>query len=308
MLCEYIFVLQYICPYAGINSALCTSEDLKAILLERTRREYNMHIIHKVWKRLGWVRTKARYCQLIRLENCIKRLVYAKKLLVDIKQFRDMIFTDESTIELENSTRLQFRRVCDFHVHIRWHRMWNLYTTLFPNPSIQPNCMFGQVFLVEGQPKSIYLMDLCARNSIQKRFCRTCSKSSYKKTIQITTFLGRTTTRNIQAMGPKTSWKQTGSTGAKLWQNLLTSTQLRSFGTRWNTSCERMSSQTTSGKWKWHWRSVESAATWGKLSLKSSVVVDKQLGFEFSHCQNSSFQSLGFEQLFQRVKTDKIQN
>ena len=91
-----------------------TSNDLQNILREKTGVEYSVRTIIRIRKRLGWIRKKARYCQLIRVENCINRLEYCMKCLDADEQFTDMIFTDECTIEMESAVKFRFRRVGDF--------------------------------------------------------------------------------------------------------------------------------------------------------------------------------------------------
>ena len=61
-------------------------------------------------KKLGWVATGPKYCQLICVANQEKRLVFAEKVLKENEQFNDIIFTDECSIQLDRHARLCFRK------------------------------------------------------------------------------------------------------------------------------------------------------------------------------------------------------
>ena len=54
-------------------------------------------------KALGWNYRGSAYCQMIRKENKAKRLVWAQQNLND--NFKDVIWTDESTIQMETHRR-----------------------------------------------------------------------------------------------------------------------------------------------------------------------------------------------------------
>lgn len=58
----------------------------------------------------NWVCSKPRYCQLIHNKNKELCLEYARSCLEQRDLFENAIFTDESSIELENTAWLQFRR------------------------------------------------------------------------------------------------------------------------------------------------------------------------------------------------------
>ena len=59
---------------------------------------------------LEWVVTLPKYCQTVREPNRVKRLEHAKKLLADNEKFEDVIFTDESTIEMSTHKRICRRK------------------------------------------------------------------------------------------------------------------------------------------------------------------------------------------------------
>ena len=77
-----------------INFSICPS----ITTISRARRE------------LGWVWTGVNYCQLVREDNRRKRVLFCFKVYASLDTFDDVIFTDESTIKCERTTRKCFRR------------------------------------------------------------------------------------------------------------------------------------------------------------------------------------------------------
>ena len=57
---------------------------------------------------LGWTFRGSAYCQLIRDENKVKRLHWARQYMEE--EFSDVIFTDETTVQLENHRRFCCRK------------------------------------------------------------------------------------------------------------------------------------------------------------------------------------------------------
>lgn len=60
---------------------------------------------------LGWVFQNTRYCQIIRDTNKLARLDWAKKMLEQNETFDDVIFTDETTFEVDFHCTKSFRRI-----------------------------------------------------------------------------------------------------------------------------------------------------------------------------------------------------
>ena len=58
---------------------------------------------------LGWTFRGSAYCQLIREENKAKRLLWAQQHTEEA--FSDVIFTDETTVQLENHRRFCCRKI-----------------------------------------------------------------------------------------------------------------------------------------------------------------------------------------------------
>lgn len=62
-------------------------------------------------KELGWTFCGSAYCQLIRASNKVKRFDWVKQFLDEAEDgFHDVIFTDESSIQLETYKRYCFRK------------------------------------------------------------------------------------------------------------------------------------------------------------------------------------------------------
>ncbi len=60
---------------------------------------------------LGWVHQSAKYCQMVREANKVKRLEWAQKMIDDHEQFDDVIFTDESSFQVDYHARRAYRRL-----------------------------------------------------------------------------------------------------------------------------------------------------------------------------------------------------
>ena len=67
--------------------------------------------VKRLRRKLGWVQTGTKYCQLIREANRDKRLQFCLKCLEENEQFEDVIFTDECSVHMEKHTKLCFRRM-----------------------------------------------------------------------------------------------------------------------------------------------------------------------------------------------------
>ena len=59
---------------------------------------------------LDWKTESARYCQFVRDPNKIKRLVFALKTKTEKNTFEDVIFTDETSVQIEQYARICFRK------------------------------------------------------------------------------------------------------------------------------------------------------------------------------------------------------
>ena len=79
-------------------------------IFERFGFSFSEQKTKRLRKKLGWLQTGTRYCQLIREQNHAKRLEFCQKCMMDGEQFGDVIFTDECSVLMENHSRITFRR------------------------------------------------------------------------------------------------------------------------------------------------------------------------------------------------------
>ena len=86
-----------------------TATQLHAMLKEKGFK-ISLRTVLRCRRQLGWTYNGSKYCQLVREANKTKRFAWAKKLVDDKETFDDVIFTDESSIQLETHRRFSFRR------------------------------------------------------------------------------------------------------------------------------------------------------------------------------------------------------
>ena len=82
------------------NDELISSE-LQNRLLEERGVRVSSATVRNVRRKMGWKHDRARYCQIIREPNKIKRLSFCLKALRDKDPFEDAIFTDETSVEIQ---------------------------------------------------------------------------------------------------------------------------------------------------------------------------------------------------------------
>ena len=101
--------------YRDIDGALAVNDELtsrqRAMLLSKYP-ELSMSIstVERARRELGWVVTTPKYCQLIRNANKQKRLEWCQKMVDTNEQFEDVVFTDESSIQLETHRKRCYRK------------------------------------------------------------------------------------------------------------------------------------------------------------------------------------------------------
>lgn len=88
-----------------------SGRELQKRLHEKLHVDVSISVINRERRRMGWVQTGTRYCQMIRTENKEKRLFFCTDILVRKEEFNDCIFTDESTVRCERFLAKQFRRL-----------------------------------------------------------------------------------------------------------------------------------------------------------------------------------------------------
>lgn len=87
-----------------------TSPELARRILLRFRVQFSSQKVRRLRRKLGWVPTGTKYCQLICESDRVKRLRFSEKCLWENEQFNDVIFTDESSVLLENNSKISFHR------------------------------------------------------------------------------------------------------------------------------------------------------------------------------------------------------
>ena len=90
-----------------------TALDLMELLVDKFGRfecSYSLRTIARVRLELGWTFSTTQYCQAIRDANKDKRVEWCKQRLMEGETFDDVIFTDESTIQLDRHGRKSFRK------------------------------------------------------------------------------------------------------------------------------------------------------------------------------------------------------
>ena len=87
-----------------------TSPELTRRILLHFGLQFSKEKVAHLRRKLGWVQTGTKYCQLIREPNRVKRLEFSEKCLRDNEQFDNVIFTDECSVLLENHSKLSFHR------------------------------------------------------------------------------------------------------------------------------------------------------------------------------------------------------
>ena len=90
-----------------------TASDLKSILVKRFGADkmlYSVRTVARLRNDLGWTYTTAKYCQAIRDGNKAKRLDWCNKRMEEKEAFDDVIFTDESIVQLECYRQKYFQK------------------------------------------------------------------------------------------------------------------------------------------------------------------------------------------------------
>ena len=101
-----------------IDDALAEDDELTARrlkhLLEEKWPELRVSIptLKRVRKYdLGWIRTRPKYCQLVRIANKQKRLEWCQERIKEKDNFENVLWSDECSVQLDHHGRLCFRKV-----------------------------------------------------------------------------------------------------------------------------------------------------------------------------------------------------
>lgn len=99
-----------------IDSLLMDNDELTArqLRVHLTEKYPSLNVslstIKRARKTKGWVCTKPHYCQLLREANKIKRVEWCQRQINNKEQFRNVVFTDECSVQLEQHSKICFRK------------------------------------------------------------------------------------------------------------------------------------------------------------------------------------------------------
>jgi len=68
--------------------------------------------LRRIRKELGWVQCRTEFRPQVRIANQDKRVEFCQRMLAAKDRFDDVIFTDESSVQLESHSRIVFKKVC----------------------------------------------------------------------------------------------------------------------------------------------------------------------------------------------------
>lgn len=88
-----------------LNRLLLENDELTAEQLKlRIKFEGSTSSIYRYVHRLGWTNKRTEYCQVVSEQNQLKRYYFSCAALVSQEKFEDVIFIDETTVELRNTS------------------------------------------------------------------------------------------------------------------------------------------------------------------------------------------------------------
>ena len=92
------------------NNDETTSTELSRLVNSQFNVSFSTSKVKESRKRLGWVTSKTKYCQMVRDYNKVKRLEYARKCIETNDQFDDVIWSDECNIQLDSNGVVTYHR------------------------------------------------------------------------------------------------------------------------------------------------------------------------------------------------------
>lgn len=95
-----------------------TSPLLARKIYEKFGLNFSIQKVKRLQKKLGWVMTSTKYCQLIREANQVKRLEFSEQCLRENEQFDNVIFTDECSVMKWEQPQVNGRPKHPVKVHI----------------------------------------------------------------------------------------------------------------------------------------------------------------------------------------------
>lgn len=85
-----------------------TARDLQKRFSCRMGVNFSLSVIKVQRRKLKWTMKKKSYCQLISIKNKTARLNWCSEMLLAKETFSDVIFVDESNVEISSAPRLSF--------------------------------------------------------------------------------------------------------------------------------------------------------------------------------------------------------
>ena len=84
------------------------SRELKENVAKDCDMDVSTATIQRARRKLGWKKENARYCQFVCEPNKMKRLAFCLKALSEKEKFDNIIFTDETSMQIEQHARICF--------------------------------------------------------------------------------------------------------------------------------------------------------------------------------------------------------
>lgn len=100
-----------------------TSKEISARLLKVFNVKLTTSYVSLIRKSLGWTARRLKYCQLISHKNKIARVKYCLEALRSCETFHNVIFTDETSVELAADGRIFFYKSTSEFSHLPAKRM-----------------------------------------------------------------------------------------------------------------------------------------------------------------------------------------
>lgn len=85
-----------------------SAAEVSRLVQERFAVNVSESTIKRARQKMGWKRRAVKYCQQVRVVNRPKRLDFAIQCVQTNEQFHDVVFTDETTVKIQNSTNFSF--------------------------------------------------------------------------------------------------------------------------------------------------------------------------------------------------------
>ena len=179
-----------------------TAPNLQKKIYEEFGVNFSESKVKRLRKKLGWVQTGTKYCQLIREPNRVKRLEFCLQCEEDGETFDNLIFTDECSVHMEKHAKLSFRR--------KWEQ------PKFKGRAKHPYKVHVWAGISKrGATRVLSLPETWTPSFTSKKFSAEPCFLSSERHFLMATDSNRTTTQNTQAGWRKNSWNQVGFTGGR---------------------------------------------------------------------------------------------